>query len=322
MYFDFEDYRPDISPVGRAISWREGVLLSIIFHLVMVVVILLSPRLFFVDPAVARARALALEQQQERQQTRFVFIQPRADFKALKAPERAELSDQDRQSRAPEQAKKPANPMPLSRGNTPERVERAEDQPARGRGPEPDPSVGQQARAEPSPPDQGPQAPKLPDVPSAMQFPSVRTPNAGRLGGGSLGEALRNFQREVQNGQFNNPQGGGGGLSSDGIQFDSKGVEFGPWIRRFIAQVKRNWQIPYAAMVSKGHVVITFNVYKSDGRITDLTVIGPSEIDAFNNAAYGALVASNPTVPLPPEYPADKAFFTVTFLYNEEPRQQ
>ena len=24
MYFDFEDYRPDIAPVGSAISWREG----------------------------------------------------------------------------------------------------------------------------------------------------------------------------------------------------------------------------------------------------------------------------------------------------------
>jgi hypothetical protein len=321
MYFDFEDYRPDISPVGRAISWREGVLLSIIFHLVMVVVILLSPRLFLVDPAVARARALALQQQLDQQQPRFVFVQSREDLKALKPPDRAELSDQDRQARAREQAPKPTNPMPFSRGNTPERVERAEDQAARGRGPEPDPSVGQQARAELSPPDQIPQAPKLPDMPSGLQFPSNRTPIDGRPGGGSLGEALKNLQRYVQNDQFNNPQGSGGGLNS-AIDFDTKGVEFGPWIRRFIAQVKRNWQIPYAAMVSKGHVVITFNVYKSDGHITDLTVIGPSQIDAFNNAAYGALVASNPTVPLPPEYPADKAFFTVTFSYNEELRQQ
>ena len=28
----------------------------------------------------------------------------------------------------------------------------------------------------------------------------------------------------------------------------------------------------------------------------------------------------NPTQPLPPEYPSDKAFFTVTFFYNETPR--
>ena len=67
-----------------------------------------------------------------------------------------------------------------------------------------------------------------------------------------------------------------------------------------------------------GHVVITFNVHK-DGRITDLTIVGPSSVDAFNNAAFNALLQSNPTQPLPPEYPSDKAFFTVTFFYNESP---
>ena len=82
--------------------------------------------------------------------------------------------------------------------------------------------------------------------------------------------------------------------------------------------MKRNWFIPYAAMSQKGHVVITFNVHK-DGSITDLSVAGPSPIDAFNNAAFGALAGSNPTQPLPPEYPADRAFFTVTFFYNETP---
>ena len=66
-----------------------------------------------------------------------------------------------------------------------------------------------------------------------------------------------------------------------------------------------------------GHVVITFNVHKN-GALTDLTVVGPSEVEAFNNAAFGALAASNPTTPLPPEYPADRAFFTVTFFYNED----
>ena len=46
MYLDFEDYRPDIQPIGRAISWREGVLLSIIVHLVMIILLLLAPQLF------------------------------------------------------------------------------------------------------------------------------------------------------------------------------------------------------------------------------------------------------------------------------------
>ena len=75
-----------------------------------------------------------------------------------------------------------------------------------------------------------------------------RSPSAG----GSLGEALKNLERYVQT--FDNPQGGGGQFGPE-IQFDTKGVEFGPWIRRFVAQVKRNWLIPYAAMSQSGHVV-------------------------------------------------------------------
>src|SRR6058998_1799450 len=53
MYFDFEDYHPDITPVGRAISWREGILISIIVHLVMIIFVLLFPRLFPYDRAAA-----------------------------------------------------------------------------------------------------------------------------------------------------------------------------------------------------------------------------------------------------------------------------
>ena len=43
MYFDFEDHHPDITPVGRAISWREGILISIIVHMALVIVLLTAP---------------------------------------------------------------------------------------------------------------------------------------------------------------------------------------------------------------------------------------------------------------------------------------
>ena len=173
-------------------------------------------------------------------------------------------------------------------------------------------------------PDPAPNTLKVPESQSAMQLPSSR-PAASQNGangrnataGGSLGDALRNLQRYVQHESFEN-QGGTGQFGPE-IQFDTKGVEFGPWIRRFIARVKSNWFIPLAAMSMKGHVVITFNVHK-DGTLTDLAVVGPCPIEPFNNAAFGALTASNPVAPLPPEYPADKAFFTVTFFYNESPR--
>jgi len=134
-----------------------------------------------------------------------------------------------------------------------------------------------------------------------------------------IGDALRNIQRYAQGDKFQN-LGGSADQNYPTIQFDTKGVEFGPWIRRFIAQVKRNWFIPYAAMSMHGHTVLTFYVHK-DGRITELSLAAPSNVGAFNNAAYNALAWSNPTQPLPPEYPDDRAFFTVTFFYNEQPPQ-
>jgi TonB family protein len=323
MYFDFEDYHPSIEPVGRALTGLEMVLLSIIFHLLMVITILVSPRWF---PAIfAAPKAAPLLIQSPRERTQFVFVQPRIDRPAPKPPERGDLSDIDRQARTRERAERPTNPLPFARGNTPEKVieDLQRQQIARGQGPAPDPAAGQVARNQSPPQPDNSAVPKAAESNSSLQVPAVRPmPQAGANGrsatsGGSLGDALRNLQKYVQNESFEN-QGGGGQFGPE-IQFDTKGVEFGPWIRRFVAQVKRNWFIPYAAMSMKGHVVITFNVHK-DGALTDLTVVGPCPIEAFNNAAFGALVASNPTQPLPPEYPSDKAFFTVTFFYNESPR--
>jgi TonB family protein len=320
MYLDFEDYRPDIQPIGRAISWREGVLLSIIVHLAMVILLLLAPQLF---PFEAR-QPLPLPEQS--QSPRFVFVQPRLDMPAFRPPDRGEPSDKDRNAQAPKRAEKPTDPLPFSRGNSPERVERLEQPVARGQGPRPDPAEGKQQIGQNDPDRENGAATKLPESQSALQFPAQRPPTAqnGASGrattpGGGLGDALRNLQRYVQRDTFDNPQGNGGQFGPE-IQFDTKGVEFGPWVRRFIAQVKRNWlpMIPYSAMMYKGHVVVTFNVHK-DGSISELSVVGPCPVDAFNTAAFGALKASNPTEPLPQEYPTDAAFFTVTFFYNETP---
>jgi TonB family protein len=318
MYFDFEDYHPDITPVGQAISWREGVLLSIIAHLVAIILVLVAPKWFPFLTAPPRPQA-AVVRATPAENPRFVFVQPRVERPVPKAPDRADPSDLDRMARSRERAERPTNPLPYARGNSPERIEELQRQAARGRGPDPDPAAGRPAENTPES-----SAPKVSESPSSLQLPSEKPPapqNGGNgrsaTTGGSLGDALRNLQRYVQNESFDN-QGGAGGQFGPEIQFDTKGVEFGPWIRRFIAQVKRNWFIPYAAMSMKGHVVIQFNVHK-DGSISDLTVVGPSPVDAFNNAAFGALSGSNPTQPLPPEYPADKAFFTVTFFYNETP---
>ena len=72
-------------------------------------------------------------------------------------------------------------------------------------------------------------------------------------------------------------------------------------------------------MIQHGHVVFQFWIAR-DGRISDIHIVQPAGVDVFNTAAQGALVRSNPTVPLPTGYPSDKVLFTVTFYYNEEIR--
>jgi TonB family protein len=312
IHFDFDDRYQDELIVGNAIRVRDGVMLSVIVHLVIILLFQFGPDLHLFSPSAeeleARRQELARQLEQERAERRFVFVQPRVDLEALRPPPRALLSDADREAQARERALKPQNPAPFSRGNSPERAEANE--PERARGPE-----------TPVKPDTQPPAPE-PEEQVAEALPPAdlgvrRSQQLSRPAPGALGDALKNLERYVQNETFNNPQGG---VTDPGatIQFDTKGVEFGPWLRRFVAQVRRNWFVPLAAMSFHGRVVLQFNIHK-DGRITDLTVLSPSSINAFNLAAQNAISGSNPTEPLPPEYPEPRAFFTVTFYYNENP---
>ena len=97
MYLDFDDYRPDIQPIGRAISWREGILLAFIVHLLMIIAVLLLPKAPPFDPNAAQALPLP----DPNQAPRFVFVQPRNDRTARKPPDRGEPSDKDRLAQTP-----------------------------------------------------------------------------------------------------------------------------------------------------------------------------------------------------------------------------
>ncbi len=356
MLINLDERRPEPPSIDTPMSRREGVILSMFLHAVAVVALLVAPQLPFVQrwqQEAEQARqealreALELQQQQPQDQPRFVFVQPRLDMSTGTPSERAPLADIDRSARSTEPRPDATNPQPFSEGNSLEFVERTEARElAKGRGPAPEPSDSRAAEdaaaralaeaaqaqanaaaAAPAPAEGGLEMRErdtavLPRGTQGTVAPPARTGTAAaaRPPGGALGEALRNLEKYVQDEALNN-QGGGNSPFGPYIQFDTKGVEFGPWIRRFIAQIKRNWLIPEAAMLLKGHVAITFNVHK-DGRITDIAVLKPSGVDAFDRAAANSLAWSNPTQPLPPEYPSPTAFFTVTFFYNEQPPSQ
>jgi TonB family protein len=309
MYFDFEDRYVDYTPVGGGIRRWDGVLISVGVHVVAILLALLAPALplFAPDPDV-EAAAVSPEPEPERDRPTFVFVQPRVDLEAERPPQISEDSDRNRIASAERPAPVPSNPLPFARGNSADRVEASPDERMKGEGKGPEPS----------------EKPPAPDIverlpaPVPQQRAEVPMPQAKPQPpqGGMLGEALRNLQKYVDQESFNNDRGQAQNLGP--LQFDTKGVEFGPWIRRFVAQVRRNWFVPMAAMSLRGRVVLTFFVHRN-GALTDVQIVEPSSIESFNIAARNALLASNPTEPLPPEYPDDRAFFTVTFYYNESP---
>ena len=302
IHFDLDDRYQDDNVVGSALSRREGVMMSIVGHSLFLVLLIFAPSIALFQPDPEELQQQQQEQEQQQNQT-MVFVQPKLDMPAPPPPV-AELSDLDRRAQAPQVSENAANPLPFMRGNSAERNEAVEAE--RPRGPE--------TPAPPQPQPESSEARLLPPSNEGVMIPRDRnrTPASG-----ALGEAIRNLERYVQKETFNNPQGGEKDPGAT-IQFDTKGVEFGPWLRRFVSRVRRNWFIPLSAMTMRGHVVVQFNIWK-DGRITDISVVQPAALDSFNNAAYNAILTSSPVDPLPPEYPSEKAFFTVTFYYNEQP---
>ena len=308
MYLDFDDHHPDTPRVPSVISVREGVLLSLVLHMAIVIAILLKPDVFF-QPSQPEPQVVP---PQAREAIRYVDMKPLVDRPAP-PPKLAEQSDLDRRSATRERAPNPQNANPLSRGNTPEKIEGGPPaQPPAAPPPSPpSPPAPATAASPPLPDSSGRMAALEPPAPTAPPRPA--SPPAP-----TLGQSLRNLEQYLRTERFDNPQGGGTDTYSD-IQFDSKGIDFGPWLRRFKAQVERNWIVPDAAMNFRGRTVIQFYVLRN-GFIVGLNVVQPAGIQALTTAALSALKLSNPTAKLPDEYPDDRVFFTVTFHYNEYDR--
>ncbi len=343
MYFDFESRRFETPTVESAMSYRECALLSFFTHLVIALLVLLGPRLPFVQEAMERraqrlaelAELAAAEQLALRQvpddAPRFIFVDTLVDLPASAPPLLADLSDQDRVAQSPTQAEDPLNDLPNAEGNTFEFVQTPD--PADGldplTSPGDDPEAIEAALEEVSdgfedgaPEESGDGAEAEPgegegESPPLLAERLSRPRPLGDRQGTILNRALRGLDSVARNRQYYNLRGRTDEYGPD-IQFDSKGVDFGSWLARFRSQIYRNWFIPYAAMSMSGNVVLTFNVHM-DGTLTDLAVERPSTVDAFTNSAYNAIRGSNPTYPLPPEYPDDSVFFTVTFYFNERP---
>jgi outer membrane biosynthesis protein TonB len=147
--------------------------------------------------------------------------------------------------------------------------------------------------------------------------PPEPKPLPRELGEGGEDGAFTDIRRFLAGARFENPEGGLVSNTENSLYYNDKGANFVPWIRRMLAEVRRNWLVPYSVAFNHGHVAVGISVAR-DGTVTELKVLIPSGISGFDNAGVGALRASI-LLPLPADYPDDKFDIILVFWYNERP---
>jgi len=287
---------------------RESVFLSLITHLVAIILLLVSPA---ISRSVRHKLGITEEQVKPRQQLTYLAPPPDNQIAKIK-PKTDVLSDKDRRARPGLEALK-APPLP-----PPEKplVARAlpPQMPPRGSGEVKLPQPG-----EASPPL------KLEDIPSQqpkLPLPSAATP------GRALEEALRGMARNrggqgVSDGSEGLPPGGfnprsPAAVGDARILSDTLGVDFDPYLRRVVADIRRNWYavMPEIARLGKrGRVTVIFDIVR-DGGVPKLYLVTSSSSEPLDRAALAGISASVPFQPLPPEFRGPYVRLQVTFLYN------
>ena len=229
-------------------------LIAVNIHALVLIAILLGPRLPCVREMIEQrqkaieeqARAeLEKQRERERERARFVFVQPRLDKPSPKVSPRADLSDLDRRAQTVLRAERPTNPEPFARGNSPERLEATP--------PAAPPNLPRLNRHSRNDAESGRPPVPIPDAPDAPARPETRPTESTALALASLPTRSGTCGEYAQQENFGNLRGGDDQNFGESIQFDTKGVEFGPWLARFLAQVRANWMIPQAAMSMHGH---------------------------------------------------------------------
>ena len=164
--------------------------MSVVFHSLLAVALIVGPQLpmFQPTPEELEQRQAELEREREAASRRMVFVRPRMDMPAERPPERAELSDLDRQAQAPQVPRTPENPLPYSLGNSSERAEAELAERARG------------AEETPQPQPEAEEARTLPPADSGFRrAPAGRAAACDRVARGGVAQsaALRT-ERDVQ----------------------------------------------------------------------------------------------------------------------------
>jgi len=106
---------------------------------------------------------------------------------------------------------------------------------------------------------------------------------------------------------------------SSGVEIlsDTKGVDFGPYLRQVRQKIQPRWyhQIPESALTKKGEVIIEFSIMK-DGGVANMRFVETSGDVSLDRAAWGGVSEASPFPPLPSEFAGPQLTLTLSFHYN------
>jgi outer membrane biosynthesis protein TonB len=300
--------------------FREAIYISLIFYLAVGWFLFYGPQVIFHQPRLKSPVDVLKERDKE---LTYLNI-PKDVSKALpKKPAKA-LADEDHvaQTKTPTLDKKTLQQL---------QAMRRAGEPAKA--PEPAPA----APATPTPPQQqqpptplpqhAPQQEAMIDAPKVSPVrPSFNAPNQ------SAGDAIR---QAAQAAAANRGQGGDLGANAPsshqglntGVEVlsDTQGVDFGPYLRRILGDIKRTWLplIPIECqppLMKQGETLIRFTILP-DGRLAAPNLDGRSGDMAIDKAAWGAITGT-PFPPLPKDFHGQNLELRIDFLVNRTPQGQ
>jgi len=297
---------------------ERGILISIIFHLLLVIAMLTMPR---IKPG-SKEDFFAAMVPQPKDDTPIPVIFSEAPGPARPNPKKSPLSDADRRAGGGDKSRPKADTpfVPPSNG-----IAGLAPGPKAPRVPGSDVPARQAAKAEA---ERRAAEQKSEENQKAAEFPTTARPQTsgprevGKLAG--LDRAIAEAARGTVGGEGGSPPPNpdGGFVDSGPLSFDTTWYDWGAYAAEMIRRIKLHWDVPELARLGwKGSLTVRFYI-RADGTVEDAKILRQSGVPPFDNAAFQAIIKSSPFRPLPAELHEEREGVTITFFYNMRVEQE
>jgi outer membrane biosynthesis protein TonB len=290
--------------------FRESIYISVIIYLGIAWFLFYGPRVLFHQPRLISPVDVLKEREKQ-----LTFLDAPKDLSRLTSrpkaiPEKSRTQQLDQktlqQLRAMRKAEAPAPAPPA--------------QPAPTQAAAPTPPAPQ-----PPPPAPQPTQPALVEAPRPAPPTRPNFGNPNQSPGDAIRKAAQDAARDHGSGDYTPSAPGGGGRQGMGtgveVLSDTQGVDFGPYIRKILGDIKRNWipLIPEEArppLNKQGETLIRFTILP-DGRLAAMNLDGSSQDTAIDRACWGGITGVGQFPPLPANFKGPNLELRVDFFTNK-----